>query len=327
MKKIVALFLALTLMLSCVSALADGITLKVGFSEAETSQTAQVFKGIIERVAERTEGRVILEPYYSNALGSINDSIEQVAMGGNVMVSTSSEAWAAYGNYDLNALNMMYVFSSTDEIAKFNESALWKEMVDKLAAEGGIQVLCMNWAAAPRVVLAGKPINSVEDLKGLLIRVPGSTYAKFFEALGASPVSGIPFAEVYQNIESGVIEAAEAPFATLSDYSVQEVAKYAFCTEHTYAAGLWGTSTDIWNMISPEDQAVLVEELTAGGAEFTAMAAASNADYIKKMEEAGVTVVYPSESDKAAMSEAAAKCFEDPQLSEGLLEKIKENCK
>ena len=327
MKKIVALFLTLALMLSCVSALADGITLKVGFSEAETSQTAQVFKGIIERVAERTEGRVTLEPYYTNALGSINDSIEQISMGGNIIVSTSSEAWAAYGNYDLNALNMMYVFGSTDEVAAFNESALWKEMTDKLAAEGGIQLLCMNWAAAPRVVLANKAINSVEDLKGLLIRVPGSTYAKFFEALGASPVSGIPFAEVYQNIESGVIEAAEAPFATLSDYSVQEVAKYAFCTEHTYAAACWGTSTDIWNMISAEDQAVIVEEITAGGAEFTAMCAASNADYIKKMEEAGVTVVYPSDADKVAMSEAAAKCFEDPQLSEGLLAKIKENCK
>lgn len=327
MKKIVALFLALTVMLSAACAMADGITLKVGFSESETSQTAQVFKGIIERVAERTEGRVTLEPYYSNALGSINDSIEQIAMGGNIIVSTSSEAWAAYGNYDLNALNMMYVFGSTDEVAKFNESALWKEMTDKLAAEGGIQLLCMNWAAAPRIVLANKPINSVEDIKDLLIRVPGATYAKFFEALGASPVSGIPFAEVYQNIESGVIEAAEAPFATLSDYSVQEVAKYAFCTEHTYAAACWGTSTDIWNMIDPADQAIIIEEITAGGAEFTAMCAASNADYIKKMEEAGVTVVYPSDADKAAMSEAAAKCFEDPQLSEGLLDKIKENCK
>ena len=157
MKKIVALFLTLALMLSCVSALADGITLKVGFSEAETSQTAQVFKGIIERVAERTEGRVTLEPYYSNALGSINDSIEQISMGGNIIVSTSSEAWAAYGNYDLNALNMMYVFGSTDEVAAFNESALWKEMTDKLAAEGGIQLLCIGDAANDTIASGAYP--------------------------------------------------------------------------------------------------------------------------------------------------------------------------
>lgn len=302
---------------------ADPITLRFSFSEAETSQTADVMKKVTANVAERTEGRVIIDCYWSNALGSINDAIEQITLGGNIVGSTSSSSWAPYGCEDMTAMDCMFAFSSTDEIAAFGESEMWANMVAELEENGGIHMICMNWAAAPRVIMSNKPINSVADLKGFLVRVPTNTYAAWFSALGASPVSGIPFAEVYQNIESGVISGAEAPFATLSDYSIQEVAKYAYCSNHTYAAACFGTSTAVWNMLSAEDQAIVTEELTEGGKEFTALCATANADYIAKMKEAGVTVVEPSAEDIAAMQAAAAQAAVDLGCRDGVMDEIK----
>ena len=302
---------------------ADPVVLRFAFSEAETSDTAGIMKTVVANVAERTEGRVVIECYYSNALGSINDSIEQIALGGNIVTSTSASSWAPYGCEDMTAMDCMFAFSSTDEIAAFGESEMWANMVAELETNGGIHMICMNWAAAPRIILANKPINSVADLKGFLVRVPTNTYAAWFNALGASPVSGIPFAEVYQNIESGVIEGAEAPAATLTDYSVQEVAKYAYTSNHTYAAACFGTSTAIWNMLSAEDQAVVTEELTAGGKEFTAICAQKNAEYIANLEAAGVTVVVPSADDVAAMQAAAAQADVDLNCREGVMEEIK----
>lgn len=348
MKKIIALLLALTMVFALCACgskteapaaqapaaeapaaeapaapAADPVVLRFAFSEAPESQTAEIMKTVKANVESRTEGRVVIEPHYSNELGSIADCIEQISLGGNIVSSTSASSWAPYGCDDMTAMDSMFAFSSTDEIAKFNDSDMWKAMVAELEENGGIHMICMNWAAAPRVVLSNKPINSVADLKGLLVRVPTNTYAAWFSALGASPVSGIPFAEVYTNIESGVIEAAEAPFATLSDYSVQEVAKYAFTSNHTYAAACFGTSTAIWNLISPEDQAVITEELTAGGEAFTAKCAESNADFMKKFEEAGVTVVVPSAEDVEAMQAAAAQAAIDLGLREGVMDEIK----
>lgn len=302
---------------------AEPVTLRFAFSEAPESQTAEIIATVKENVEARTEGRVIIEPHWSNELGSIADCIEQITLGGNIVSSTSASSWAPYGCADMTAMDTMFAFANTDEIAKFNESDMWKTMVEELETNGGIHMICMNWAAAPRVVLSNKAIDSVADLKGFLVRVPTDTYAAWFKALGASPVSGIPFAEVYTNIESGVIEGAEAPFATLSDYSVQEVAKYAFTSNHTYAAACFGTSTAIWDLISPEDQAVITEELSAGGAKFTELCAATNAEFITKFEEAGVTIVEPSEEDKAAFAEAAAKAAVTLNLREGVLDEIK----
>ena len=351
MKKIIALLLALVMVLSLAACgakeeapaatqaaaeapaeapateapapAADPIVLRFAFSEAETSDTAAIMKDIEAKVEERTAGRVDIECYYSNALGSINDSIEQIALGGNIVTSTSASSWAPYGCDDMTAMDSMFAFASTDEIAAFGESQMWADMVAELEANGGIHMICMNWAAAPRIILANKPINSVADLKGFLVRVPTNTYAAWFNALGASPVSGIPFAEVYQNIESGVIEGAEAPAATLTDYSVQEVAKYAYCSNHTYAAACFGTSTTIWNMLSAEDQAVVTEELTAGGVAFTALCAEKNAEYIANLEAAGVTVVEPSAEDIAAMQVAAGQAAIDLGLREGVMDEIK----
>ena len=301
---------------------AEAVTLRFAFSEAPESQTAQIMKTVKENIESRTEGRVIIEPHWSNELGSIADCIEQISLGGNIVSSTSASSWAPYGCADMTAMDSMFAFSSTDEIAKFNESDMWKAMVAELEENGGIHMICMNWAAAPRVILSTKPINSVEDIKGLLVRVPTNTYAAWFDALGASPVSGIPFAEVYTNIESGVIEAAEAPAATLSDYSIQEVAKYAFLSNHTYAAACFGTSTAIWNLISADDQAIVTEELTNGGVEFTKLCAEENAEYLKAFEEAGVTVVEPSADDVAAFQKAAAEAAVTLNLREGVMDEI-----
>ena len=302
---------------------AEPVVLRFAASEAETSIYAQALTPALERIEERTEGRVVCETYYSNALGSINDTIEQIALGGNIVNSTSSSSWAAYGCEDMTAMDCMFAFATTDEIAAFNESEMWANMVAELEANGNIHMICMNWAAAPRVIMSKEQISSVEDLKGFLVRVPTNTYAAWFNALGASPVSGIPFAEVYQNIESGVIEGAEAPFATLRDYSIQEVAKYAYCSNHTYAASCFGLSTNVWNMISAEDQAIITEELTAGGVEYTRMCAEANDSVIAEMEAAGVTVTYPSEEDVAAMQAAAAQAAIDLNCREGVMEEIK----
>lgn len=302
---------------------AEPVVLRFAFSEAPESQTAQVMNAAKERIEKRTEGRVICEPHWANELGSINDCIEQITMGGNIVSATSASSWAPYGCPDMTAMDSMFAFSSIEEIANFNKSDMWKNMVKELEEKGNIHMICMNWAAAPRVVLANKPINSVADLKGMLVRVPTDTYAAWFSALGASPVSGIPFAEVYTNIESGVIEGAEAPFATLSDFSVQEVAKNAFASNHTYASGCLGTSTKIWNMMSEEDRMIVEEELSAAGEEYSALCATSNAEYMKKFEEAGVTIVEPSEDDIAAMQEAATKAAKTLGLRDGIMEEIK----
>ena len=137
MKKILAIALALTLVLSlgitnAFAAKSDAVVLRFAFSEAPESQTAKIMATVKENVEARTEGRVIIEPHWANELGSIADAIEQITLGGNIVSSTSASSWAPYGCDDMTAMDSMFAFSSTDEIARFNESDMWKAMVKEM---------------------------------------------------------------------------------------------------------------------------------------------------------------------------------------------------
>lgn len=304
----------------------SSIVLKICLSESNTDIKASIMQDVVNKIEERTNGRVSFELYYSDALGSIDETIEQMSMGGNILAGSSGEKWAAYGCADMTGLNMMYVFASPEAVLKFNDSDLWAKMKSQMA-EKGITMLCMNWASAPRVVMSTKAINSVADFKNLIMRVPSSTYGSFFEAMGASTTS-MKFSEIYSSMQSGVIQACEAPLSVIDSYSLQEVAKNVFLSEHSYASCCYGTSTAIWNKISADDQKIIIEEFTSGGKTFTEKNIETNATYQQKMKDAGVTLVTPSDSDKTAMAAAAAESFKKfPELSANLLADIQAACK
>lgn len=306
---------------------AESMMFRVSMPEASTDNKALAIQEVVKNVEERTEGRVTFEVYYSGELGNFTDTIEGIAMGGNIIDGTSGDAYAPYGCPDMTALNLMGLYPDPESVMKFNESDLFKEMCAELEANSGIKMLCMNWAGAPREVLCTKPINSVADLDGKMIRVPLPPYVAFFKRLGCSTVN-MSMSEVYTGLQQGMLDACEYPLGTIYTNSLQEVAKYVYLSSHTYAPTCWGMSSELFNKLSDEDQEIMLEEFAKGGEYFSQLNIENMEEYRKKLEEAGVTFVEPSEEDKAIMDKAAAEAVADfPELSDGIVEKVKEAMK
>lgn len=208
------------------------VVIKYSTAESPTSVLAQVMTDLIAEVDEKSNGTIIFEPYYSNELGSLADVTEQMTLGGNLMANASGDFYATYGCPDILSSALFYAVPDKEALQKLNASDLFASWCDQIEEASGIKILCCNWAAAPRNIISTKPINSVADIKGLKIRVPGTAADAFFSALGASTMS-MPFSEVYSNLDSGMIEAAEAALGGLYDYALHEVAKYVFLSEHS----------------------------------------------------------------------------------------------
>lgn len=303
---------------------AEAMMFRVSMPEPATDNKALAIQEVVKNIEERTQGRVKFEVYYNGELGTFVDTIEGIAMGGNIIDGTSGDAYAPYGCPDMTALNLMGLYPDTDSVLRFNSSDLFKEMCDELEANSGIKMLSMNWACAPREVISTKPINSVEDLKGKMIRVPLPPYVAFFTRLGCSTVN-MTMSEVYTGMQQGMVDAAEFPLGTIYNASLQEVAKYCYLSAHTYAPCCWGMSADLFHKLSEEDQNIFMEEFEKGGEYFTKLNIDNMPEYRQKLEEAGVTFVEPSEADKAAMQAAAVEAAKDfPDLSEGLVERMQE---
>ncbi len=301
---------------------AKPVVLKISIAETSTDIKAGILKDMVAEVEAATSGRIKFETYYSNELGSLADVTEQMAMGGNILAGTSGDFYATYGSPDIMATALQYALPTPDAVQKFNDSDLFKKMADDIEKKSGLKMLCMNWAAAPRSVMSTKPISSIADFKGLKIRVPGAAAASFFQALGAATES-MPFSEIYTAMSQGVLEACEAPISTLNSYSIHEVAKNIYLSEHSLAPSCWAMSAKIFNGLAPEDQKVLQDAMSKYGKIFTQKGLETQASYRAKMEAAGVKFVKPSAEDVETLKKAGKASFAAfPNMSPGLFDKI-----
>lgn len=300
----------------------EPVVLRISMAEAATDNKAIAIEQVKANVEKRTEGRVVLEVYCNGELGTFQEDVEAIVQGANIVDGTSPAAYCDYGCDDMMALDLMKMIQSPAECDALNESELFKSMCAQLEEASGIKILAINWPNQPRCVLSAKPVNSVEDLDGMIIRVPAANYVAFFSRLGCSTVS-MSMADTYTALQQGTADACEFPLGTIYNNSLYEVAKYCFLSEHTYAPSMWGMNAAIFNSLSEADQQVVLEEFAAGGKFFSEMNDANLADYRAKLEAEGVTFVEPSDSDNEAMSAAAAASGEDfPKLSAGIIDKV-----
>ncbi len=296
--------------------------LKVSMAESNTDVKATVMADLAAEVEQATNGAIKFEFYYSNELGTMADVTEQITMGGNILAGTSGDFYASYGCPDITAIALMYTLPTMEDVQKINDSDLFASWCDKIEESSGLKILCCNWSSAPRSVLSTKPITTVDDFKGLKIRVPGLAMDSFFTELGSATLS-MAFSDIYTNMQQGMVEACEAPLSTLYTYSIHEVAKNCYLSEHTLAPCVWAMSADIFNSLTPENQEILQSAMSKYGKVFSEKGLETQSDFRAKLEEAGVTFVEPSAEDKVKLQEAGAASFEAfPELTPGLADEI-----
>ena len=294
------------------------LTLAHGLSETHTVHIAMT--QFAEEVNEKTDGRIQVKIFPNGQLGSENENLEQLQAGVIAMTKVSAPGLATY-NEAFNAFGLPYIFNDTADFYNVMDS---QEMQDFFLSTGddGFVTLTYYTSGARSFYTKDKAIRTPADLKGLKIRVPGTAADAFFSALGASTMS-MPFSEVYSNLDSGMIEAAEAALGGLYDYALHEVAKYVFLSEHSLAPACVAISSSVWNELTPENQKILKDALVKYGDIYTQKCLDLNDEYRAKMEEAGVTFVEPSAEDIEAMKAAGAASFAAfPELSDGLAEKL-----
>ena len=299
----------------------SGVVLRVNMSETADSEKSKAIEKVKAEIEKNTDGRVTVEIHNNGELGTFQDDIEAITGGANIVDGTSPSAYCDYGNKDLMALDLMYELSSYEDCDKINESDLFKEMVKPLEDQSHIKILAVNWGNMPRCVLSNKPINSVSDLKGKIIRTPLANYISFFTRLGATTQS-MSLADTYTALQQGTVDACEFGYDTLYNNSLYEVAKYCYVTKHTYAPSMWAMNSDIFNSLSADDQKAVEEAFYNGGKAYEEANKASEDEYAQKLKDAGVTFVEPSAEDMDTMHAAAKDSANDFDLSDGILEKI-----
>ena len=305
MKKIVAIALMLMLVLT---AAASAETLQIGF---ENSLSEPIGKALVkwqELMAEK-DVDLTIELFPDSQLGNTTDIIDQMLLGEPVMTLADGAFFADYGVPDMGIVFGPFLFDNWDQCWKLVESDWWAEQCAKLN-DMGIKMVAANWAYGARHTLTTKPVNTVDDLAGLQIRVPtNQIQTKGFEVLGATPV-GMALGDVYTALQQGTIDGGENPLSTLYGRKHHEVAKYLIMDGHVLNFTNWVCSSMWFDGLTAEQQEALIETGKEAGVYNNELQAEADEYYKGLMIDEGVTVVEPTEEVLEGFREKA-KAFYD----------------
>ncbi len=312
MRKSIAAVLtaAMTLSMAFTAFAADDYEIKMSTQLSEGSPFVEGFYAWADAVKEKTDGHVTIEVYPSAALGSDEDVIEQALQGANVAVLTDC---GRMGNYvpEMGILNAAYFADSLEEMRKFMDTDVFKGWTDQLEQEHGIIVLNFGWCDGFRHFLTNKPIYSPADLSGVLIRTPGAAvWSKSIESLGATPVSTVGWAEVYNAVQTKIIDGAEGQTSASYPAALYEVLDYMDQTGHILLMNGIIVGEKFWSTIPEEYQKIIVEECAVAAENASQKVADQASEFEAKMAEAGMTIIPPEEIDLEAFRKASEAAYE-----------------
>ncbi|MDI2098927.1 TRAP transporter substrate-binding protein [Ruicaihuangia caeni] len=253
-----------------------------------------------ELVEERSDGRITVSVYPSAQLGNELDTIAQVQADSLEVALVSP---AVMSNVAPNAAvwSMPYLIDGDSEeeqyenlkkVAQIDEV---EQMTEDMAAEYGMRAVDWTWWYGNRhITNSVRPIESVDDLKGMKLRTPDAPiHFLAIEDLGASP-SPMAFSELYLALQTGAVDGQENPFSTIESGKFFEVQKYLAVTGHLTQGEVALFSEAFWQRLSDEDRELIETAIKDAGEHQSQLALEENAAALERLEsEHGMTVTRP----------------------------------
>lgn len=284
----------------------DVLNLKLGHIQSEQDLWhfgALKFK---EELETRSNGAITLTIYPNSTLGGDRDLVEGMQMG---TVDFGLIA-GVLGNFEptIQLLELPYLFRSQEEFDSVIGGEIGAEIADNVRQNANVRVLNW-WERGSRQVTSKKPINGLDDLKGLKIRVPEiPAMIATWRAMGANPTP-MAWSEVYTGLEQHVIDAQENPIPFIYGGRIGEVQDYLAFTNHKFEYVTLSMSEMRWSQLSAEQQQIIVEAAAAATAAENEAVRSQTEEMLAKMVEAGLQVTKPDTDAIAAAALTAHEAF------------------
>lgn len=308
-KKMLAVLITLALAVP-MSALAAPIVIKfshVVATETPKGQAANYFKKIAE---ERTKGRVKVEVYPNSQLYKDKEEMEALQMGAVQMLAPSLAKFAPLGVKEFEVFDLPFIFDDYKELHKVTQGPVGAKLLQKLEPKGIIGLA--YWDNGFKVMSANKPLKNVADMKGVKMRIQSSKVLDSqMRSVGAIP-QVMAFSEVYQALQTGVVDGTENPPSNLYTQKMHEVQKYVTQSNHGYLGYAVLVNKKFWQGL-PADIRTILDGCMKDATKYANDVAKKDNDEalaaVKKSGKSQIITLTPAE--RAAWKKAMDKTHKD----------------
>jgi C4-dicarboxylate-binding protein DctP len=304
MRKFVLAAAAAAIFMAPAAALADD-PIVIKFSHVVANDTpkgkgALKFKELAEKY---TGGKVKIEVYPNSSLYKDKEEIEALQLGSVQMLAPSTAKFAPLGIKEFEALDLPWLFKDEDTYSKAMKGPVGKWLFQKLEAKG-ITGLAY-WDNGFHMTSANRPLITPADFQGLKVRISGSKIAdRYFRDIGSIPQI-MAFSEVYQALQTGVVDACEN---TPSNYWTQkfyEVQKDITVSYHAHLQYAVIVNSKFWNGLPPDIRKQLDKAMAEATDYTNSIAVQENEDALAEIKKSGKTTLHYLSDDQRKAWQAA----------------------
>ena len=243
-----------------------------------------------KRAAELTKGRVKVEVYPNSQLYKDKEELEALQLGSVQMLAPSLSKFAPLGVKEFEVFDLPFIFDDYPSLHRVTNGPIGQGLLKKLDSRG-IHGLAY-WDNGFKVMSANKPLKSVEDFRGLKMRIQSSKVLDAeMRALGALP-QVLAFSETYQALQTGVVDGTENPPSNLYTQKMHEVQKNLSVTNHGYLGYAVVVNKKFWDGLPSDIRLALSKAMAESTQVANDVALQDNQDALAKVQASGKTVIY-----------------------------------
>lgn len=256
-----------------------------------------------KKAGELTKGRVKVEVYANSTLYKDKEEMEALQLGAVQMLAPSLAKFGPLGVKEFEVFDLPFIFSDYDALRKVTNGAVGKQLLAKLEPKG-IRGLGY-WDNGFKSFSLNSPIKSPADLKGKKLRIQSSkVLEEEIRALGGLP-QVMAFSEVYQALQTGVVDGTENPISNLYTQKMHEVQKHLTLTEHGYLGYAVIVNKKFWDGLPADVRGQLEDAMEQATRYANQIAKVENDSALDAVKKSGKTTVYvPTKEERLAFKKA-----------------------
>ena len=259
-----------------------------------------------ELAEQRTGGKVKVEVYPNSQLYKDKEEMEALQLGSVQMLAPSLSKFGPLGAKEFEVFDLPFLFKDTNAFKGITEGELGKQLFAKLEPKG-IRGMAF-WDNGFHQMCANRPLHHVADFKGLKMRIQSSKVLDAqMRALGAIP-QVMAFSELYQALQSGVVDGTEGTPSNFLTQKTYEVTKDITLSNHGHLAYAAIVNKKFWDGLPADIRTTLDQCMKDATTYANAIAATENVQALEKIKASGKCTIYtltPAEAQewkKALMS-------------------------
>jgi C4-dicarboxylate-binding protein DctP len=284
--KSASLLFGLLLLLGVLAVQAEEpIAIKFSHVVAADTPKGKAAERFAQLAKEKTQGRVEVTVYPNSTLYKDKEEMEALQLGAVQMLAPSLAKFGPLGVKEFEVFDLPYIFDGYDQLHQVTEGPIGKELLGKLADKGVLGLAF--WDNGFKVMSANKPLKDPKDFRGLKMRIQSSKVLDAqMRALGANP-QVMAFSEVYQALQTGVVDGTENPPSNLYTQKMFEVQKFVTNSDHGYLGYAVIVNKAFWDGLPAEVREALDEAMAEATVYANEIAKQENTDALAKVKASG----------------------------------------